>query len=232
MRWVVGQVMLCVVLISMGSGCGAIGTKEPIYDPAKDLAHDDRLVGKWVWVGAMGLPEGGLEIRRQDKSYVLRTGDMQTSSPDEPHNWAVDLVPLGRNRYLFFRSDSRGTQLLPAYRVEFADHGNQLHLSLLNTFYIGHFLQAHPGKLSYEEAPGFFERRAPASQPATEPTTQSAKLTIQPSSEPSTQPTPANIILTDSPAKIRQFLIRHQDDAHWFFKPWILYRTTNPTSLW
>ena len=213
MRWPVRQAMLCVVLISISSGCGAIGTKQPIYDPAKDLAHDDRLVGRWIWIGAMGFPEGELEIRRQDKSYVLRIGDLQSSSPNEPRDWAVDLVPMGGFRYLFFRSKSKGTQLLPAYRVEFAERGNELHLSLLNTFYIGHFLQTHPGILRYEEAPGFFTTR-----PST--------------THPSTQPTPANLILTDSPAKIRQFLVRHQNDANWFFKPWILYRTTNPTSLW
>ena len=214
MRLLVRRAMLCIVLISMGSGCGAIGTKQPIYDPVKDFAHDDRLVGKWLWIGAMGFPEGALEIRRQDKSYLLRIGDPQT---DSPHDWTVDLVPLGRNRYVFFRSESGGTQLLPAYRVEFADGGSELHLSLLNTFYIGHFLQTHLGMLQYEEAPSFF-----TTQPST----------TQPVTEPSTEPMPANLILTDNPAKIRQFLIRHQDDANWFFKPWILYRTTNPTSLW
>lgn len=217
MRRAILQVLLCVVLVSIGSGCGAIGTKQPIYDPAKDLAHDDRLVGKWLWIGAMGFPEGGLEIRRQDKSYLFRIGDLQTGSPNEPRDWAVDLVPLGRFRYLFFRSEGEGTQLLPAYRIEFADRGNELHLSLLNTFYIGHFLQTHPGMLRYEEAPGFFTTRPSTTRPAT---------------EPSTQPTPANLILTDTPAKIRQLLIRHQDDANWFFKPWILYRTTDSTSLW
>jgi|GEM_PF-4950251 len=214
MRMLIRQAMLCVVLISIGSGCSAIETKQPIYDPSKDLAHDDHLVGKWLWIGAMGFPEGALEISRQDKSYLLRIGDSQT---DSPHDWAVDLVPLGRNRYLFFPSQGGGTQLLPAYRVEFADHGNELRLSLLNTFYIGHFLQTHPGLLQYEEAPGFFTTRPSTTQPTT---------------EPSTRPEPANLILTDSPAKIRQFLIRHQDDANWFFKPWILYRTTDPTSLW
>lgn len=217
MRWPIRQAILCVVLISIGSGCGAIGTKEPIYDPAKDLAHDDRLVGKWIWVGVMGIPEGELEISRQNKTYLLRIADLQTNSPNEPHEWAVDLVPLGRYRYLFFRSDGEGTQLLPAYRVEFADHGNELRLSLLNTFYIGHFLQTHPGTLNYEESPGFFTTRPSNTRPAT---------------EPSTQRTSANLILTDSPAKIREFLIRHQDDANWFFKPWILYRTTDSTSLW
>ena len=145
MRWPVRrQAILCVVLISICSGCGAIGTKQPIYDPAKDLAHDDRLVGKWLWIGAMGFPEGELEISRQGKSYLLRVGDPQTGSP---HDWAVDLVPLGRLRYLFFRSDGEGTQLLPAYRVEFTDHGDQLRLSLLNTLYIGNYLQTHPGIL-------------------------------------------------------------------------------------
>jgi hypothetical protein len=99
MRWPDRQAMLCVVLISIGSGCGAIGTKQPIYDPAKDLAHDGRLVGKWVWVGVMGLPEGELEITRQDKSYLLRIEDLQTESP---HEYAIDLVPLGKFRYLFF----------------------------------------------------------------------------------------------------------------------------------
>jgi hypothetical protein len=112
--------------------------------------------------------------------------------------------------------------------VEFADHGNELHLSLLNTFYIGHFLQTHPDILSYEEAPGFFGRPAPSIQPAT----QAANPANRPATEPSTQPTAANLILTDDPAKIRRFLIRHQDDRIWFWKPWILYRTTNPTALW
>ena len=79
---------------------------------------------------------------------------------------------------------------------------------------IGHFLQTHPGVLRYEQAPGFFTTRPSTAQPAT---------------EPSTVPAPANLILTDSPAKIRQFLIRHQDNRNWFFKPWILYRTTDST---
>lgn len=96
MRMLVRQAMLCVVLISIGSGCGAIGTKLPIYDPARNVTHDDHLVGKWMWVGAMGLPEGALEIRRYDKSYLLRIGDLQSSSPNEAHDWTVDLVPLGR----------------------------------------------------------------------------------------------------------------------------------------
>lgn len=213
MRWPVRQSALCVVWISICSGCGAIRTKQPIYNPAKDLAHDDRLVGKWVWIGAMGLPEGALQISQQGKSYMLRVGDPQTGSP---HDWTVDLVRLGRLRYLFFRSDGGGTQLLPAYRVEFADRGHELRLSLLNTLYIGHFLQTHPDILRYEEAPGFFTTPRSVTRPTT---------------EPSTRPTPANLILTDDPAKIRQFLIQHQDDQNWFWKPWILYRTTDSTGL-
>src|SRR5689334_17819165 len=214
-------VCLLLLMLGLASGCGAVATREPIYDPAREGIFDQRLIGKWSWTGGWGFPEGEIEfVRGPGKSYFIKDVTPRQESETQSESDTVksepvpmDLIRLGKYRYLFFRSKDPeiGTVLFPSYRVEFMFHGQELRLRLLNTIAIGRFLQEHRDALKFEESEpwsGFLHPTTSESQ------TRPAE----------TRPTPTNLILTDTPAKIRRFLIRHQDDRNWVFEPWVLHR--------
>ena len=221
----------CLLLFALGlaSGCGAGSTREPIYDPAKEGIFDTRLIGTWSWTGAWGFPEGTIEfIRGPDKSYLVRITDLTLPENNETESGnrsakagglPMDLIRLGKYGYLFVRSNEpeTGTLLFPSYRVEFTYRGRELCLRLLNTFASERFLETHPDVLRFEETPlsrslHSTTRMANETRPA------------------ETWPRSKDLILTDSPAKIRRFLIRHQDDRNWVFEPWVLHRLEGEVS--
>ena len=64
---------LLFLILGLVSGFGAVATRKPIYDPAKDGIFDKRLIGRWEWVGAWGVPEGSIEFSRgPGNSYLLK----------------------------------------------------------------------------------------------------------------------------------------------------------------
>lgn len=172
-------------------GC-VIASDKPIYDRSRDTTFDPQLVGHWHL--------GELRIARGvGKSYRLISPATQPS--DRPQEWTCDLVRIGKYQYLFPVSDDprfSGTVLFPVYRVEADAHS--LRLRLLNAAMAAKVLCEKPDELRHRKVPagGLYKVVGPPTQPAT------------------TEPVFVNIVLTDEPERIRQFLIRHQDDEDWF----------------
>src|SRR3954454_10417407 len=142
---------LLFLILGWVSGCGAVATREPIYDPAKDGIFDKRLIGRWEWVGAWGVPEGSIEFSRgPGNSYLLKPdvpSEREVSESEKASTapmMRMDLIKLGSHRHLFLNlnEQDQGTLLLFSYRVEFTSRGKEMHLRLLNTQTVGRFLQA------------------------------------------------------------------------------------------
>lgn len=189
-----GAVVVGVCLLAVLAGGCVLGSREPLYDRRREPVFDPRLVG--TWRGG----EGALIIRRAaGRSYRAATADGAADSID------VDLVPLGGRRYLFPRATQPGvgTVLFPCYQVRVARR--ELRLRPLDVAALAEQLRRTPGALTYEETPlhaGVSSGGRPASAPATGP---AARERVAP-----------NLVLTDSPARIRRYLIDHQDDAELF----------------
>lgn len=180
-----------VLAILLLPGC-VIGSDKPIYDRSRDTTFDPQLIGHWHL--------GELRIERGvGKSYRLISPATQPS--DRLVDWNCDLVRMGKYRYLFPVSDDprfSGTLLFPVYRVE--TDADSLRLRLLNVAMAAKVLRENPDELRHRQVPvqGIYKVVGPPTQPAT------------------TEPVFVNIVLTDEPDRIRQFLIRHQDDEGWF----------------
>jgi hypothetical protein len=215
-----------VLTLLLLTGCGAIATRQPLYDPAKDTVLDRRLAGTWysqqmVW-----------EIVQWRGGFWMR--DVTPGCDDHPVSepWPVDVVRMGKHEFLIqtmppFKSiEGIGTMLFPCWRLDFRDDGNTLRLSLLNTVALAEFAQDHPGAMKYEEIPEqpYYHWLRPQTQPSpasTQPSSQPDATT-----EPTTRPVIKNMILTDDPKRIRQFLIDHADDPKLFGELYVLHRVT------
>ena len=209
------------------TGC-AIGTRQPIYDPAKDTILDPRLAGTWY------SPDLVYEIVQWRSGFWMREVKPGCAEQQEPQPWPVDLVRMEKQEYLFLafppfaQTHGIGTLLFPCWRVTFDDR-NTLRLALLNSIALNKFLQDHPGTMRYEPVRGghgtFAMAIGPATQPgepATAPTTPATTPTTHLSGEIEIN----NIILTDEPKRIRHFLSDHANDPELFCQPIVLRRVT------
>jgi hypothetical protein len=207
---------LLLVSMTLCANACAVATSQPLYDAKHDLVFDRCLLGTW-------LPEYPLKLARgPDKAYrvagVWTTGDASKSGPP----LTAHLVPIGKYRYLFFadwedgREKWTGTLLFPCFRVEV--HRRKLILRMLSVVKIGRDLEEHPHTLSYRQV---FPATQAADPAATEPSTRSSQPPASRSAtQPDTQPAGLGIIvLTDSPQRIRAYLIRHQDDPDFVGDP-------------
>ncbi|HEX5869028.1 MAG TPA: hypothetical protein VFY65_01360 [Longimicrobium sp.] len=181
-----------------------------MYDRRRDAVFDEGMVG--TWRGA----DGTVAISRgRGRSYVFRSpeGDAQARKA----RLVYDLVPIGRGRYLFpqARGGGVGTPLFMSYQVD--RRGRQLRLRGLNVAALADRLVRGQGPLAYAELdnrngvprtvrPG----TRPATAPATRPAAERSKFT--------------NLILTDSPRRIRQYLTDHEDDPELFDSEVVLTR--------
>jgi hypothetical protein len=190
------------------AGCGAVATRQPLYDPERDTRYDARLVGTWR------ADCSDIEIRRSQRIVYLMQDPLSRTTSDSTSPTEFELVRLGKYQYLFVSTHHGdfGTLLFPCYRVEFARWGREMRLRWLNTVKIGKYLEDHPGTLKYDLLPTQFTHLPPTTSPASQ------------SRPAETQPDLKNMILTDEPAKIRQFLIDHQDDPDWVTQPMVLRR--------
>jgi hypothetical protein len=218
------KLALLSIIFSLLTGCGAIATRQPIYDPAKDAILDKRLVGTWysrqmVWEFTQW--RGGLWMRDV-------TPGCDNQSPAQP--WPVDLVRLGKHEFLFMAfgpfADTAGigTPLFPCWRMDFSDGGNTLKISLLNTVALAEYFQDHPGVMKYEpikDGPFYHSLQIDTTRPATQPDEKNETTT-----QPTTKKVVQNMILTDEPKRIRKFLIDHSEDPMFFVEQGVLRRVT------
>jgi len=200
----VSRLLAILPLFFVAGGC-VLGTREPLYDVGRDVAFDPRLLGTWRG------PDGIVDIARgPGRSYRITSPDADSEAPGT--GLTYDLVPLGRKRYLFAQSPGSGvgTMLYGSCRVR-REHG-QLCLRALDVFALEERLQRQPGTLRYETVE-VHTGLHPVQRSATGPAR--AEVPIQ------------NLILTDSPKRIRQYLIRHENDRQLFPTEIVLARLSS-----
>lgn len=207
---------LGVGLSTFTSGCGLVTTDKPLYRPSETI-FDPQLLGIWACPKTPGSPTDILVIvRGQGRRYQLSSVPMQPSDPSS--RIEMDLIRLGKYEYLFMDLPGcTGTLLFPAYRVRVS--GRELRMSLLNEPQFVEELRKDPSLLQHtEQTTGLLA--AATTQPVG---------TARPSatSQPTTWPVVTNIVLTDTPEKIRELLVRHEDDLNWFAEVLVLQRLTH-----
>ena len=196
------------MLVLVAGGC-VVGTREPLYDRERDTVVDRGLVGTWQY------PDGKLRITRgPGRSYRVGTPDARATTRGA--GLTYDLVPLGRRRYLFPRPEGvdLGTVLFQSYQVRRIRGG--LCLRVLDVGALAERLRAGGSEgevLKYETLDvhtGVYAATRPARDAATRPARDERLI--------------QNLVITDSPRRIRQFLIEHKDDATLFGEEVVLRR--------
>jgi hypothetical protein len=221
--------VLSIIAACIAPGCARVTMESTaaIYDPRTELKFDPRLLGVW-------LPDTVcVNLRRgEGNSYLAGTGvfswmvifgDAKNKAPTPD---ALHLVHIGNYDYFFAapKPGESGTTFTGCCKVEFADE--RITVRGLNLQVVTDDLFNHPDALKHEWIEHTCKTETttrPATQPA-EPTTRVA--TTQPATRPTTEPAlyNGNLKITDEPAAIRAYLIKHQDDANFFSDPIVLYR--------
>ena len=190
------------VLILLAGGC-VVGSREPLYDRSRDTVLDAGLVGTWRG------PGGDFTIRRgPGRSY-------RTDGEEGPTDF--DLVRIGRRLYLFPRVPSSGLGTVLFQSCQVRRVRRQLHLRPLDVAVLADRLRRGGAPLAHEAIDlhtGVFLGTRPATRPATSTATTTApdEVVVQ------------NLVLTDHPRRIRQYVIDHEDDAELFAGELVLSR--------
>ncbi len=203
-------------------GCYIVSSREPLYDPAKDRVFDRGLIGWWDG------PELELDIASdEDRAYTITF-----VAPEHPEDEAqdddavdqpatADLVRLEGATYFFLtappwptlsaedREAWKTIASMPSWRVE--RFGDVLRLSTLDYRRLIELLAAEPDRVKHEVWRG-----------------SGAPPTRAQATDVNSRPWVGGLTLTDSPARIRQFLKEHREEL-WIDAP-LLQRAQQPSA--
>lgn len=219
------------------------GTTKPLFDPKTDARFDPRLVGTW-------LPEYFcLDLRKgEGNSYVAGgMGAFIGMHPEEMPAQPVPayLVQIGKYQYFFPNTKAgEGTSLSNCCRVTVGPRC--MIFQGLDISAIIDDLRVHPNALKHvwkprpepvstmepattQQSTTQPSPTQPSSVAATAPATRpvvalGAAPTTQPATLPTSRPYNGDLEITDDPAAIRAYLLKHQDDPDFFSTPFVLHR--------
>jgi hypothetical protein len=209
------RVALCVlpilVSILVSIGCVTVRTAQPLYDRTRDVTYDQRLIGTWSGekLGTLSFSRG--PAWRYNVQFIGDPTDNATTQP--PPEVGAHLVAIGHYRYLFLdfppesmggdsAAGAGGTFLLPAYRL--VRRGDRLELSALDGVALLQRLGVESSRADNTIQIDDVSRLSGGRRAVTTaPTTNAIPLA-------------GEVVINDSPARIRRFLAQHENDPQLF----------------